>query len=219
MASFPDAWEECALITIDRYDASSPITLQANALTETIDIAQGDYPGESIPNIAGGRVWKQSPEEDGEITLEMYPTSLTIDTNTTPDTYQGVFQFFAGGTIDTTTPTQPIATTTTFSAGVSRVRDRFRVTIMWTDDTAQTSATATTTATDKTALRFSAMGCRMTSHKAEFTDGILKVTATFKYPAMNKDGTVRMWKWESTNDTDTSPIGALPAYDDDDAWS
>ena len=36
-------------------------------MTETIDISEPDYPGESIPNIAGGRIWKQSPQEDGAL--------------------------------------------------------------------------------------------------------------------------------------------------------
>jgi len=210
--TFPDAWEEVAFVTISKFGAVTT-AIEAAAMTETIDIAQGDYPGESVPNIAGGRVWKQSPEEDGEITLEFYP----IDASLGPDEDNlGLFQAFAGGTWDTT---EPIASDTTWTAGVSRVRDRFRVAIMWTDDSAVTSAEGATSVADSVALRFAAMGCRLTSHKAEFTDGILKVTATFKYPAMNKAGDTKMWRWESTNDGDTSIMAALPAYDDEDKWT
>ena len=211
--TFPEAWEEVALVTVTKYDASSPANIECAAMTETIDIAQGDYPGESIPNLAGGRVWKQSPEEDGEITLEIYPTNASLADE---EDNLGLFQAFAGGSWDTE---EPIASDTTWTAGVDRSRDIFRVSIMWTDDTNCVSAESATSGTDTVALRFTAMGCRMTSHKAEFTDGILKVTATFKYPAMNKAGTVKMWKWESTDDGDTTALAALPAYDDADNWS
>lgn len=218
--TFPQAWEETALVTIDLFNATTPVTFQAHTLTDSVDISEPDYPGEGIPNLAGGRIWKQSPQEDGEITLELYPNRLDIDTDTTPDTFGGLFQFFASGqTIDTTSPTNPISTNTTFVAGDDRTRDRFRVAVMWTDDTAITSAAGATSSADSVALRFAAMGCRMVSHKASFTDGILKVTATFKFPAMNQAGTVKMFRWESTNDGDTTPMTALPSYDDDDSWS
>ena len=170
--------------------------------------------------MAGGRTWKQSPQEDGEVTLEIYPISLEIDTTPTPDVYNGLFQFFAGGTIDTTSPSQPMATTTAFTAGISRIRDRFRISVMWTDDTAVTSAAGATATSAKVALRFAAMGCRFISHKADYTDGILKVTATFKFPAMNRAGDTKMSKWESTNDcSGATLLAALPTYDDEDSWS
>lgn len=219
--TFPQAWEEVVLVTIDRF-AATPIVVQATALTETIDISEPDYPGESIPNLAGGRIWKQSAQEDGEITLEFYPNRLDIDTTPTPDIYGGLFQLFASNqTIDDTSPAQPISTNTTFIAGVDYTRDRFRVEIMWTDDIAVTSAAGATSTTDSVALRFAAMGCRMTSHKTSYTDGILKVTATFKFPAMNKAGTVKMFRWESTNagGTAQTPMTALPSYDDDSSWT
>lgn len=210
--AFPEAWEETCLVSVSKFNGIgvADTTLELMAITETVDLPQGDYPGESIPNLAGGRVWKQSPEEDGEFTLELYPIDISVASNT------GLFQFFNGGDVDSS---QPLATDTTWGAGVSRVRDRFRIAVMWTDDTAVTSAESATSVADSVALRFAAMGCRFISHKAEFTDGILKVTATFKYPAMNKIGDTKMWRWESTNDGDTSIMTALPDYDDEDSWT
>ena len=90
---------------------------------------------------------------------------------------------------------------------------------MWTDDTGVSSASAATVTDGKVGLRFAALGCRMTSHKSAFTDGILKATAVFKFPAMNKAGTVKMCRWQSTSDGDTYPITAIGTYDDDDAWT
>lgn len=213
--TFPQAWEEVCLVAISKFVSTGDKTIEAMAMSETVDISQGDYPFESVPNIAGGRIGKQSSEEDGEITLEFYPVYVE-DVNGTFTSNVGMFAFFAGGTSNTT---EPRGTDTSWGAGVSRVRDRFRVTVLWTDDINVTSAESATTATDSVALRFSAMGCRMVSHKADFTDGILKVTVTFKYPAMNQAGDTKMWKWESTNDGDTTPLVVLPDYDDEDSWS
>lgn len=196
--TFPDAWEEVALVTIQ---IKAGTARQFAAITETIDISEPDYPGESIMTVGGGRIWKQSAQEDGEVTLEIYPDEL----DTAADNH-GLFQQFNGGTWDTS---EPLANDTAWPASVDRVRDRFIVAIMWTTDAAQTSAMATTSAADKTALRFYAKECRMTSHKAAFTDGILKITCTFKFPAFDKAGTTKSYAWNSTDDTDTSPIGAI----------
>ena len=199
--TFPQAWEEVALVTIQKLAGTA---YEFHALTETIDIGEPDYPGESVPNVAGGRIWKQSPQEDGEVTLEIYPTNL--DTATSGN---GLFQQFTGGTWDTS---QPLATDIAFDAGVmdaDRTRDKFMIAIMWTNDTAQAAANDATTTADAVALRFYAKECRITSHKSSFTDGVLKTTVTFKFPAMNRAGTTKTHAWESTNDGDGAT--ALPA--------
>jgi hypothetical protein len=219
--TFPQNWSETALVTIERYPGTANDIMQATAITETIDISEPDYGGESIPNLAGGRIWKQTPQEDGEITFEIYPVAVALDTDLTPDLYGGLFQFFATNqTIDITSPTQPVSTAVDYSAGVDYSRERFRVAIMWTNDVAATSASGATSTADAVGLRFAALSCRLVSHKAAYTDGILKVTATFKFPAMNKAGTVKMFRWESTNDGDgASALAALGTYDDDDSWT
>lgn len=282
--SFPQAWEEVAFVSISKFNATkgSVQTWEANVMTDSIDLPEGDCPWESIPNLAGGRIGKQSPQEDGEITLEFYPTRLektatistidgdattiTVDTVgdvhgflagdlvtidgttnyngtftvaavTDADTFtiastshnvasesagqathsnEGLFQSFNGGTWD---KDEALTTDTSWGVGIDRTRDRFRVAIMWTDDINVTSATNLTSATDSTAMRFVAMGCRMISHKASFTDKALKVTATFKYPAMNKDGDTKMSRWESTNDGDTTALPVLVVYDNESSWT
>ena len=189
---FPEAWEQVALVTVEGLGLSP---YQFAAVTETIDISEPDYPGEGIPNIAGGRIWKQSPQEDGEVTLELYPIELTVTTG------EGLFQQFAGGTQDSS---DPKTTDTAFGVGIDRARNKFMIAILWTQDIAATSAVAATTTSTATALRFYAKECRITSHKASFTDGVLKVTATFKFPAMNVAGDTRSYAWESTKDCATT---------------
>ncbi|MAG76427.1 MAG: hypothetical protein CL811_06655 [Colwelliaceae bacterium] len=217
--AFPQGWQEVCLISVTRAGSSASIRAAAQfaAITESIDISEPDYPGESIPNTAGGRVWKQTPQEDGEITLEMYPIEASAGD---AENNKGLFQQFAGTAADAAYDTaEPISTLLTATPGVDRTRSRFRVTVLWTND--DSGGTPPTTAEEATAastdsLRFSAMGCRLISHKADFTDGILKVTATFKYPAMNKAGDVKMSRWDSGAQT---AITALSAYDDEDSWT
>jgi len=186
--AFPEAWTEFALISVEKA-GDSPFEFMAT--TETIDISEGDYPWESIPTVSGGRISKQSPKEDGEITLEMYPVQIAVEAD------GGMFQQWVGGTVDAS---EPLVSDISEAAGVDRTRDRFRVSILWTNDTAASTA-AGTTAASTDSLRFVAQNCRIISHKAEFTDGIFKVTVTFKFPALTKAGTVRNYSWESGDQT------------------
>ena len=201
--AFGDAWEETCFVSIQKLSGSE---IQYMSITDSIDINEGDVPGEGMPTVAGGRIWKQSPQEDGEITLDIYPIELDTTSGV------GLFQQYTGGTWDTD---EPLATDVAWPAGVDRSRDQFRVIILWTNDPATTTANGTTAgATDS--LRFASMGCRMTSHKVSFTDGVVKATVTFKWPAFNKDGTVKMSRWDSGDQT---AVVALSTYDDSDNWS
>ena len=189
--TFPQAWEEVAKVVIIKLGGT---VYSYAAITETIDISEPDYPGESIPNVGGGRVWKQSPQEDGEITLEIYPLELDTATNNT-----GLFEQFVGGTF---TSSESRSTDTTWPIGIQRTRDRYRVTILWTNDTTPPATAEAQVAVGKEALRFSAMLCRIISHKTEFTDGVVKTTVTFKFPAMNKDGDILSGQTEAPNGYD-----------------
>ena len=198
--AFPDAWEEVALISVTRFGSSAAIRAAAQfaAITETIDISEPDYPGESIPTTAGGRVWKQSPQEDGEITLEIYPIQASAGD---AENNLGLFQQFVGTADDAAYDTaEPIATNLSLPVGIQRARSRFRVTVLWTNDTAPVATAEAAVASGKEALRFSAMLCRIISHKTEFTDGVVKTTVTFKFPAMNKTGNVMAFRCDSCDE-------------------
>ena len=181
----PDAWTETALINLN--DGTTDATIAA--ITETIDISQGDKPMEGIANMAGGRIKKFSPQEDTEITFEGYPIGIGDKDATSQD---GLDLFFNAGT----------ASVAPFSVSASRNRTTFTVTIMWTDDTA-TSATSSV-ASGKYALRYNFANCDMISCKPSFTDGILKATYVFKCTAFNKAGTSNITE-ESTDGTASLP--------------
>jgi len=195
----PQAWQETCICTIQKL-AGTAYEFSAIIDKDTLELPQGDYPGESKPNLAGGRIWIQHPQEDGEITFDV----IAVGLDTTAS--QSLLQEFNGGTWDTSIP---MSTDTSWVAGIQRPRDRFMFAFMWTDDVAQTGANDATTTADAVAMRFYAKEVRITSCKASFTDGYLKLSITAKYPAMNYSGTTMCSAWEFTNDGDGAQ--ALPA--------
>lgn len=202
--TFPQAWEEVAIVSImlkggtggtDDYQFAAP--------TETIDISEPDFTGETAAKlVSGGRIWKETvhPADDGEITLELYPVKLNVADS------GGLFQHYGGqewGATKQWDSTEPLTTqNASYPDGVYVPRERFLVAIMWTDDTTQDSAIKmdSTGTTAKVALRFWAKECRVVSMKSSFTDNILKQTVTFRFPAANKQGDTRNFAWESSND-------------------
>ena len=202
----PDMWDEVVLVSI--YRLGDATTGEVNYATTSTgwEINEGDYPFESITNSAGGRIGHQSPQEDGEITLELYPVGLGTTTGA------GLFQQWhqVSGTppaaYDTT---EPMATDASWLAGQNRVRDQFRVSMLWTNDPASVANAAAATAASTDALRFYATACRIVSHKATWSpsDG-LKVNVTFKYPSWNKAGTTRIGIWEGSIATALVALGA-----------
>ena len=186
MASQTNAWLETALVTITKLAGTD---YEFAALTETIDIDQGDKDIEGIANVAGGRVVKWTPEGDTSITLEMYPTG--VNGLATPD---GVANLFHGFT-DTSTGSN------------SRVRDLFRISVLWTNDTTATSGAGATAASTSN-KRFALANAYATSYKTSFTDGIQKVTITFKTTPFNKAGDTSNILEEGINNTASTTLTA-----------
>lgn len=198
--TIPPAWQEVAIITVKGYDTTAR---EFMARTETIDIGTPDYPGESVMSLAGGRIWKQTSQEDGELTLELYPVEEADEDN------GGMTQHFVGGSFDATDPVQT-DTTTTLAAGVQATRRGFLVAILWTDDITATNALTPGPTDHKVYRRFYAKNARVASYKEDFTDKILKATIMFKFPAVTKDGLKRNFRWETTAITNTTTGNKLP---------
>ena len=166
----PDVWDETAKVVI--YDMTNTVNMNIDALTETIDIDEGDKEGESIATIKGGRLWKKTSEADTTLTFEGYPISIGSATSLTP---KGLIQFFESGS----DATEPLA------ASSSLTRTKFRVTMLWTDDTGALNA-RDSVASGSYALRYDFQNCYFISCKPSFTDKVLKATWKFKLPTFTK---------------------------------
>ena len=180
--TFPTSWSEVAIVSILLKGGSD---YQFAAPTETIDISEPDFTGETAAKVvSGGRIWKETvhPADDGEITMELYPVKLNVADS------GGLFQHYGGqqwGSTKQWDSTEPLLMQSddgvsgdpdSYPDGVYVPRERFLVAIMWTDDITQDSAIGMdgTGTTDKVALRFWAKECRLVSMKSSFTDKILK---------------------------------------------
>ena len=172
----PDVWDETAMVVI--YDMTNTLNMNIDMITETIDIDEGDKEGESIATLKAGRLWKKTSEADTTITFEGYPISIGSVTDITPD---GLIQFFEGGTDST----EPLA------ASSSTTRTKFRVTIMWTNDSGALNA-RDQVASGSYALRYDFQNCYFISCKPSFTDKVLKATWKFKLPTFNKSQTTNI---------------------------
>lgn len=196
MALPAGAWSETALVAIAYYGngAQSSNDMQFATVTETIDIDMGDKDIDQVASVAGGRLVKKVPQDITTITLEVYPLDIDAKGGT------GASQMFhdLSSNWDASEPMDQNAT---------RNRDLFRVAILWTDDTTATTGNGATAAS-KNAYRIIFAHCYCTGYKPAFTDGVLKVTLTFKVPAFNPNGIALIHEQSG----DATALPALSTY-------
>ena len=188
--AFPDMWDEVFLMSVE-LAAGTEIQMATIIDPTSLEFGPGDYPSESKPNAAGGRLWSQNPEEDGEITFDIWGIELDITSGV------GLFQQFIGGAADAS---EPLTSDIAWPAGVNRVRDLYRIAILFTNDPAATTA-AGATAASTDSFRFYANDCRFIGLKPSFSDGQLKQTATFKFKPFSKAGTAKNYAFQSGDQT------------------
>jgi len=192
-----DVWTELAYVAIT---AQSGTDVQYQTITETIDIDTGEKDFTTVATTKGTRLVKFTPETETTITLEAYPL------------YSGSTQITAGGPagagagfydlLQTTDSTEPMSISSTL------VRNKYRIAILWCDDSTTSNAAVTIT-TGAKAMRFVAADGYFTAVKPSFTDGVLKFTVTFKVPSFDSSGSSNI-KMESVSGGAT--MNALASY-------
>lgn len=187
----PDTWSETALVAITKEGSASDVEFYT--ITETVDVSFGEKEFDLIANLAGGRMVKFTPEGPTEITLDAYPVEAGTDTGTTG---KGFFDLF-----HTADATQPV------DISVDRTRTKYRMVVLWTDDTTVTNATASINL-NQTGMRVVAKNGYFTKPKLGFTDGVQKWTATFKCPPFDKSGNANV----SVQSTDGTATMTIPSY-------
>lgn len=173
MAAVPETWSERGKVAIC-VEGGSDVDFEI--LTDTTDIDMGDKDIEAIATMAGGRLVKYIPQEVTTITLEAYPLEAGTASGSTG---KGFFDL-----MNTQDASQPV------SVSVDLVRNRYRMALLWTNDTGNASADAAV-ASGSYALRI--IGCGFfTSVKPSYTDGVVKFTVQMKCPPFKKDGTANV---------------------------
>lgn len=201
------AWQETALITFSPQvsTAASARNIQFAAITETIDIDQGEKNFDQVALLNGGRLVKIAPETETTVTLEAYPLyaghdgGIITGSDTTGEAFFDLLH-------DEDTGTDAV------QISVSRRRTKYRLVMLWTDDQDATTATQQVVQPTNRALRFAAADGYITSVKPSFTDGILKFTVTYKVPPFDTAGTANI-AWSSVGTgTGTVTMTALGSY-------
>jgi len=191
-----DAWQRHALITVE--DGTTAV--QIHALTETVDIDVGERDLDIINLLNLGQIPKHGSIGLTTVTFEGYCKEAGT---TVAGTATGYWDLFAEKPAKDAS--DPIA------VSISNVLTRYRVSILWTNDGAATTASgAVTSGATYFGMRFVIADCYCTAHKESFTDGVLKTTLTFKGVAFNASASARI-KMESIDAT-ASALAALASY-------
>lgn len=185
--------------SVEKYGVASDVDIEGVVDRESLDLGIGEKGFESIPSLVQGRIYKYTPEEDTEITFDMYCIGMDTDTSTSIESY------FIGGTPVVTGWADYVNLTT---------RNKFRITILFTNDAGVTDASDTVnggTTDTYAARRYSFADSFITSVKPSFTDGILKLSITAKVPPYDADGNSNI-KYQTLDGASTSSLDALAAY-------
>ena len=184
-----DMWGKFFLISVT-LKGGTQVEFASVVDPTSLEINLGDVPGESVVNAAGGHMWKQDAEEDGEITFDMIGNT-NISSSAAAG---GLFQMFVGGTLSTS---DTRSSDTSWAAGDDRTRDRYMIAVLQTDDAGALGAAATTAASTNS-KRFHVKGARFISLKESWGDGTNKVSVTFKFPPYIKAGTTKTYRYDSS---------------------
>ena len=188
-----ETWSEVGLVTLT-LDGGSDVEFYT--ITNSIEIAVGDKDVDFMPMINGGRLASFKPQADTTITLEMYPVQAGTDTGLVG---KGVADLL--GTADASQP---------LSIPFSRTRTKCRATLLWTDDTTVTTATAAINL-NQTGMRIIANNCYVinASPSGAFTpNDPQKWKVVLKCGAFNKDGTSNV----SVTSTDGTATMTMATY-------
>ena len=194
-AAVNDLWQEVCKISISKIGSATELI--ADGQTETVDFDIADKDFESVPLVNGGRVVKWNPQEDSTFTFEAYPMEAGTDTGTTLKGWDDLMN-----DTDATVPIRIINT---------RVRNKYRVIVLWTNDPTVTTATQITTNT-YSALRIGGADGYFTSIKKSFTDSGLKYTCIYKVPAFDKTGSGCLLHESCAGSTAQDILPAIAAY-------
>ena len=189
-----DAWMETCLIAISKVGGSD---LAFAGLTETVDFDIGEKDIEGVALNNGGRVTKWNPEGDSSITLEAYPLQAGTNTGTAGLGFYDLMHSVDG--------TVPIRITN------DRNRDKYRVLVLWTNDSTATTAQSAT-AENASAMRIGLANGHFTSVKPSFTDGVLKFTVSYKCAAFSKAGVGNVMMESAAGSGATDKLPAIASY-------
>lgn len=167
-----DAWQRECLIEVN--DGTSKMTI--HGLTENVNIEGGERSIDVINLVNLGQIPKHGGMDIFTVTFEGYPLYAgSIEAGAA----DGYFEMYANSPV--TDEEEPL------EVSLTNTLTRYRVTILWSNDSTATSASGSTAASTNSA-RFVIADCIAIGCPIDFTDKIHKQTLTFKGNAFDKRG-------------------------------
>ncbi len=201
----PKTWTETYIVAIEKEGGNR---ILFSTIADTISFDPGEKGFESVATASGGRLPKFSPETDTTMTLDIYPLAAGNYWSSTGEEAAGFFDLL--NTIDTDDYDPAGGGSYYQSYTNDRTRTRYRLTVMWTNDTSATDPTAAIDAGGYAAERITLCGY-FTKVEPSFDDDILSATVTMTVPAFKKDGTGNV-RIDSTDDSSQDNMPAWSSF-------
>jgi len=204
-----DSWSEIAYITLTDQDAT-PTDLNFCALSESINIDEGERPVETNYTLCGGKIIRTMPQDDTTITVKAYPIEAGNDGAAGAEaTGKGFWDMFYDS-ITTAAGSVKVENT-------SGTRKKYRIAVLWSSDTSSNNATRQIASPAYACLRWVGRNGYITKLAPSFeANGQLTVDMTMMIPSKQADGTANL-HIESLNGVDTATLVTLTSYTGDTA--
>jgi hypothetical protein len=197
-------WSEIAYITLTD-QATTPTDLNFCALSESIEIDEGERPLETNYTLCGGKIIRSMPQDDTTITVKAYPIEAGNDGAAGAEAVGKGFWDMFYDSITTASGSVKVDNTTT-------TRKKYRCAVLWTSDTSSVNATRQIASPTYACLRWVGRNGYITKLAPSFeANGQLTVDMTMKIPSKQADGTANI-QIDSLNGVDTATMVTLTSY-------
>ena len=196
----PETWNEIAYITITPQAGTD---LDFCAMSESIDIDEGERGVETIKTLCGGRLIRSLPQEDTTITVKAYPVQAGTVTGSTGYGFYDLFY----ESVTTATGSVVVDNATAGS------RTKYRIAVLWTDDNTANTAPRAVVSPTYAALRWTGRNGYITKVVPSFSsEDKLSYDITMVIPAKQSGGTTGNIQIESVDGVGTATMTALTSY-------
>ena len=202
MTNVATSWTEVAYVTITAQSASD---VNFCSITESINIDEGERPVETNYTLCGDKIIRTMVQGDTTVTMKAYPT----EAGSTATVGHGFHDMFYDSVVESAT-TGAITVTNT-----KGTRKKFRLSVLWTNDSSSNSALRQVASPAYAALRWTGRNGYITKVAPSFeANGQLAFDVTFLIPSNQADGTANI-QVESVDGSGTGTMATLSSYTTD----
>ena len=205
MTNVATSWTEVAYVTITE---QSGVDVDFCSISESVNIDEGERPVETNYTLCGGKIVRTMVQGDTTVTMKAYPTQAgTAGTGTVGKGFHDMFY-------DSVTES---ATTGQIEVINERTtRKKFRLAVLWTNDTSSNSAVRQVVSPTYAALRWTGRNGYITKVAPSFeANGQLAFDVTFLFPSNQSGGAANIQVESISGGGTTATMATLSSYTSD----